>query len=319
MYESLALQYDPAMTKEEAKALFRNANVQLRDLSDACKSDKEVVGYAISREGGYALYYASEELKNDRELVLASVRDKGRMLRHLPEQMRGDPEVVMAAVENDPGAIIYASANCRSLDEIVHIAVQKNGKVLRFFPETYRHDKQLILSALQNEDVSVLEFAAKELLQDRDIVLKAIDTHFHAWKFINADWRKHPDVSAVLNRFSLITDPESGRRVYENTDLNLQVAEHDIGRHNWDMAMSVCSDWGKGWMLPDLKTLQILRRELYLKGIGEFEDGYYWSSSQLSEKSAEYLRLLDGVSSVPYHAIDHKKFTEKWVRPVRWV
>jgi hypothetical protein len=46
---------------------------------------------------GLALFFASDELRGDREVVMAAVAQNGRALEHASDEFRGDREVVMAA------------------------------------------------------------------------------------------------------------------------------------------------------------------------------------------------------------------------------
>ena len=49
-----------------------------------------------------AFYKAPEELKGNKEVVLAVVRCRGTSLRYASEELRRDEEVVLAAVKQNP-------------------------------------------------------------------------------------------------------------------------------------------------------------------------------------------------------------------------
>ena len=61
-------------------------------------STKQEVLEAV-RLNGYALCFASDELRNDREVVLAAVNQEGWALRHASEELQNDREMVLAAVK----------------------------------------------------------------------------------------------------------------------------------------------------------------------------------------------------------------------------
>jgi hypothetical protein len=48
------------------------------------------------KQDGYALEYASEELRNDRDFMLAAVKQYGYALAYASEELRKDPEIVLA-------------------------------------------------------------------------------------------------------------------------------------------------------------------------------------------------------------------------------
>jgi hypothetical protein len=65
----------------------------------------------------------------------------------------------------------------------------------------------------------------------------------------------------------------------------LQIAENNFPkRMNWNEAMSSAKNLGRGWRLPSVFELELIRTELYSKKKGNLpdaEDGYYqkyWSS-----------------------------------------
>jgi hypothetical protein len=60
-------------------------------ISEELKKDKEVVLAAVKQDG-YALQYASEELKKDKEVVLAAVKQNGYALKYASEELKKDKE-----------------------------------------------------------------------------------------------------------------------------------------------------------------------------------------------------------------------------------
>jgi hypothetical protein len=56
------------------------------------------------KEWGDSLWYASNELRNDREVVMEAVMQSGWALEYASERLRKDREVVSVAVLQDPRA-----------------------------------------------------------------------------------------------------------------------------------------------------------------------------------------------------------------------
>jgi hypothetical protein len=76
----------------------------LQFASAELKNDKEVVLAAVAENGG-ALVHASAELKNDKEVVLAAVAQYGWALGHASVELNNDKEVVLVAVAQDRSAL----------------------------------------------------------------------------------------------------------------------------------------------------------------------------------------------------------------------
>ena len=74
---------------------------------------------SVVKQNGADLEYASPELRNDREVVLAAVQEDGRALRWASAELRNDREVVLAAVQEDGRALRWASAELREDKEMI--------------------------------------------------------------------------------------------------------------------------------------------------------------------------------------------------------
>jgi CxxC motif-containing protein len=61
-----------------------------------------------------ALGYASERLRNDKKLVMSSVKVWGQTLQFASEELRNDKQVVLAAIKARASAIYYASDSLKN-------------------------------------------------------------------------------------------------------------------------------------------------------------------------------------------------------------
>ena len=68
---------------------------------------------------GDALEWASEEMKGDRDIVLAAVRQDSAAVKLASEEMKGDRDIVMAAVQVDGWALEHAAQEMKEDVEIV--------------------------------------------------------------------------------------------------------------------------------------------------------------------------------------------------------
>ena len=86
---------------------------------------------AAVSQNGYALQFATEELKGDREVVMTAVSQNGCALKFTTEEMKGDREVVMTAVSQNGYALHFATAELRGDEDLVMTALAKrNGSPL---------------------------------------------------------------------------------------------------------------------------------------------------------------------------------------------
>ena len=75
----------------------------------------------------------------------------------------------------------------------------------------------------------------------------------------------------------------------------IQVAKEDFpSRMNRDDAMSACQSLGNGWRLPSKEELEAMYEQLHKQGKGNFNDYWYWSSSQNNSGYAWYVFFGSG-------------------------
>jgi voltage-gated potassium channel Kch len=135
-----------------------NYGLAIMDANEELQNDKEVVLAAIKNDGG-AISYASDELKqelsNNREVVLSAVTSNGEALMDFDDAFRSDKEVVLAAVTHDES---YSGDVFKSIDkklqadrEVILAAVKHASATIKYVSEELV-DKEVILAiTLENE------------------------------------------------------------------------------------------------------------------------------------------------------------------------
>ncbi len=153
---------------------------------DKDSSRKDVL--AAVAQDGYALEYASDELRGDREVVLTAVAHHGFALRHAPAELRGDRQVVLTAVAQDGYALEYASEALRGDRAVVLTAVAHHYWALRHASAELRGDREFILKAVAQHGCA-LQHASDNLRGDREVVLTAVAPHYYALQHASAELR----------------------------------------------------------------------------------------------------------------------------------
>lgn len=130
------------MTKEEWIKKVSNDGFLLKKAPEELRNDKDVVMAAIS-EQGYAFISASEELKNDKDVVMAAISQKGCVLQYTSERLRSDKEVVVAAIIQNPCAMEYASEDLKNDKEFLalYLAKEKQTRTILYVVLSERYKK----------------------------------------------------------------------------------------------------------------------------------------------------------------------------------
>jgi hypothetical protein len=77
-------------------------------------------------------------------------------------------------------------------------------------------------------------------------------------------------------------------------ELLLVGGEDFLHKLEWDQAVSACKNLGDGWRLPTKLELQLMHKELYLSGTGNFNHYWYWSSEHNGLHIACAIKVSDG-------------------------
>ena len=145
------------------------------DASEEVRADFDVALAAVEKLGSYNLFYASKELRDNLEIVMAAVHQKGDSLRNASSRLQGNFDVVMAAVQQDGIALQYASCELCANPAIVEAAVRQNGYALQYASEDLHADKRLVLTAVRRPNsTEAFKFAAASLQKDYDFIARAV-------------------------------------------------------------------------------------------------------------------------------------------------
>jgi hypothetical protein len=236
-YASDALRCNREMVMEVLRLYDGHATNFLnawRHVSRKLMSDRELVLAAV-RIDGDALEQASEELQDDREVVIAA---GACGLRHASLAMRGDEGVVMAAVAEDGTALQYASEELQGRFGVVLEAVTENGLALEDASPTMRENLELCLAAVTNNGAA-LEFCADIPKDTPEIVIAAVKSDDDALRFGSPQMQNTP---AVVNATIEAYDIDLTCSMYWEPGFRHSSPEM---RANREVVMRAVTKWGR--------------------------------------------------------------------------
>ena len=123
------------------------------------------------------MYYASEKLKGNKEVVLAAVTKNGKALQYASEELSADREVVLAAVTKCSDVLQYAfEVLLEELrdDKVVLTAVKRDRQVLQYASEELKNDKHFLIKCYRinkytvyvNDFINKFDQLEKEIFDD---------------------------------------------------------------------------------------------------------------------------------------------------------
>lgn len=182
----------------------KNTDVSfLKELNIDLRSDKAFILKAV-HNNGLSLEFASDNLQNDREVVLEAIKTDSTGLRDelamkfvsasliedinfikdalginpkvyefLPLIHKDDIEIAEFIIKIDPKAFNLLNEKFRFNTAIAKLAISSYGYNLKYTSEELRNDKNVVILAIAN-DANAVQFASQNLKSDYDIAILTI-------------------------------------------------------------------------------------------------------------------------------------------------
>lgn len=144
---------------EKRKKLLTDNSVRER----LRQSDFETMLAAV-KENGFAIAYASLELKQNHNIALCAVKEYGWAINYLCQfpKLTGDRHIMIAAAESYGNALCWASEKLKADREVVLCALKNDGMALGHASSKLKKDPEIVFAAVKNNE-SALQYADEEL------------------------------------------------------------------------------------------------------------------------------------------------------------
>jgi len=155
--------------------------------SDIVKQDSEIISKLveiITTKDSLALQYASDELKNNFDIVKLAVGDNGLALQYAGDELKNNFDIVKAAIENNPSALQYASNELKNNFDIVKLSVGNNGLALQYASDELKNNFYIVKLAVGDNGLA-LQYASNELKNNLYIVKTAVENNTGAIDYSN--------------------------------------------------------------------------------------------------------------------------------------
>ncbi|MBA3998187.1 MAG: hypothetical protein C0466_13620 [Candidatus Accumulibacter sp.] len=190
--------------RNEALQELELGNHVLEWCSDELRGDKELVMLQMQWDGveqfETVLAFASEDLCADKEVVLAALKWDGYAIRYASDALKNDRDVAMAAVQND----IYGEAfECigealQADQEIILEGLNCNQSIFDLLPKAIQEDAvvQFVLNLVKAR--SLLNFDLQGDDDDDEKINQMNAIHAREWLAIKQALSEKPDVLLSL-------------------------------------------------------------------------------------------------------------------------
>jgi hypothetical protein len=195
----------------------KNDGLVLKHASEELRNNKTIVLTAIE-QNGLALEFASEELRKDKEVVLKAIENNGLALEFASKELRKDYDIVLKAVKNDGLALKNADSTLQNNYNIVLSAIKQNAQALIYSGKIMQGNTLIIAEAIQH-DISLLQYAYSSIKADKTFILNTVEKNGLALEFASEKLRNDKDV--VLKAIS--NNPDSFNFASDTLKKNIDI------------------------------------------------------------------------------------------------
>ena len=148
-------------------------------------------------QDGRLFLYAADELRADKDFVLATIGQKWSVLRYVDKSLRDDSDVVLAAVRRDAGSFRDASTRLRSDRNFILAAVKQNGLVLQHLNKFNQDDTDVVRAAVLQNAASWF-YASARLRSSKKLVKEMVQHSPFMFEHLPRRWQTQESIRRLV-------------------------------------------------------------------------------------------------------------------------
>lgn len=179
--------------------LIKSGYEKLKNIYFIYRYDYEIVYYAAKAGIGNTLKYTSYKFRNNKKIVLEVVKNSSLFLKFASDELKNNKHIVLTAIKNNYNSYAYASENLQNDSQIINIVLKDTNNLS--YSGFLRTNKTIVWEALDRKKLSLIESISNDLLNDYDIVSKAVQINGNNLKYASKELKDNDDIvlEAVKN------------------------------------------------------------------------------------------------------------------------
>jgi hypothetical protein len=196
-----ALVQDKKNIQFATKKLLNNKSVMLSAiklgasleyLSDCLRNDRDIVLEAVKQKGTQ-LQYASKSLRNDVTIVATALRQDKKAKEHT--EIFDKEDTVLQLLKQAPDMFKRISIRHAYDRDIVREAIRLDGKNLKYAEEVWQNDLEIVMIAVK-QNGSNIKYASDALRNNKQLALIALEQSCDALSRIGSELKQDKDIIA---------------------------------------------------------------------------------------------------------------------------
>jgi hypothetical protein len=165
---------EKAFATDEPEKLLEQTKIQEENASGLLKEFEKKYSNVLNDDNIHDIlkeirtqeFNKSDDLKNDKNIVLAVVSQNGLALETVSDELKDDKDVVLAAVRQNPESMQYASDELKDNTDFCIQVVMANPDAIKYVPEDIRESVSGAVKLRTDMDKQEMEVTKKEQTTD---------------------------------------------------------------------------------------------------------------------------------------------------------
>lgn len=264
------------------------------------KAKKEALD--LVKKNGQALQTLNNELRNDREIVLAAINQYCYALRFASNQLKSDKDVVLSAINHNTLSLQYASEKLLNDKQFISSVIKKDGMALQYASKNLQDDKGLVLLALKNNGM-FLQHVNKMLREDVEVISAALEQNNLAMEFVSYD--KRIEIGVRKKYFGSYTGHNNKTIVLDAVKKDGSLLQYASKTLQNDRQIILTAVKQNGLALKFASDTLRSNHEIVTTAISTVPNSFIYASKTLQDDTSFLLSLIKSSASL-ISAIDNK-------------
>lgn len=172
-------------------------HIYLSYASDVLKDDEEFVSIAIKYHHAFCFSYASERIRDIREIALFAVQEDFLNFEHISERLRDDDIIATLAVDGGGGSIFdHASPRLKNDMRFVEQHLKKSFDIYYYLSEAFKDNEHLLLIALKINP-TIIESTSLRLRYEPSMAIAALQGSPETLSYLIQEFKDNEDIVTV--------------------------------------------------------------------------------------------------------------------------
>jgi hypothetical protein len=146
------------------------------------------------RTRGLLLKYVSDDLKENRQLIIEATRENYEAFQFAPSTIKNNVVFVRLCLgpagKCSENLIEFLSEDLRKNEDIILLAINRNPKLFKYASQTLLSNRDFLLTKILNKYGALLEYVSEDLKNDKELTTIAILNDSFAFNYISNKLKK---------------------------------------------------------------------------------------------------------------------------------